>query len=212
MQPYVGLGVTYTFFTDEMVTAGYTGALRGGSSSIELKASWSPYVRLGVGYPTASSSVRLDDETQIELRTYGRRGDLMGVMHTLLVGKGNGLTRPLKWLVAIARHPLQWLKSLWPFGWSRYMVTLLVMQAADNAIALRPKRRLLAGGWRVVTQQHRAKLNPTYIAVANQAAQWLAQHTPGASRRATSWRRWQTSPPRPMCWAVPSSVPTPQVA
>jgi cholesterol oxidase len=131
---------------------------------------------------TASSCVRLDDQTQIEFLTYGRRADLMGMMYTLLVGKGNGLTRPLKWLGAIARHPLQWLKTLWPFGWSRHMVTLLVMQAMDNAIALRPKKRLLAGGWRVVTQQNRDKPNPTYIEVANQAAQWLAQHTGGIAQ------------------------------
>lgn len=51
VQPYVGLGVTYTFFTDEKVTAGYTSAVQGSSSSITLKGSWSPYVRLGVGYP-----------------------------------------------------------------------------------------------------------------------------------------------------------------
>ena len=56
------------------------------------------------------------------------------------------------------------------------------MQAMDNAIALRPKKRLLAGGWRVVTQQNRDKPNPTYIEVANQAAQWLAQHTGGIAQ------------------------------
>lgn len=126
--------------------------------------------------------MRLDDETQIEFLTYGRRADLMGMMYTLLVGKGSRVTRPLKWLGAIARHPLQWLKTLWPFGWSRHMVTLLVMQTLDNAIALRPKRRWLGKGWRVVTEQNREKPNPTYIGVANEAAQWLARHTGGIAQ------------------------------
>lgn len=131
---------------------------------------------------TASSCVKMDDETQIEFLTYGRRADLMGMMHTVLVGNGNRVTRPLKWLVAIIRHPIQWVKILLPFGWSRHMVTLLVMQTLDNAIALKPKKRWLSGGWRVVTAQNREKPNPTYIDVANQSAQWLAQHTGGIAQ------------------------------
>lgn len=51
VQPYVGVGVTYIFFTDEKVSTGYTGALQGSSSTMKLKDSWSPYVRLGVGFP-----------------------------------------------------------------------------------------------------------------------------------------------------------------
>ena len=130
---------------------------------------------------TASSSVQLDDTTQIEFLTYGKRADFVGTMYTVLVGKGDGITRPIKWLGAIARHPVQWLKTLWPFGWSRHMVTLLVMQALDNAIAFRPRKRLL-GGWRVVTQQNADKPNPAYIEIANQATQWLAQHTGGIAQ------------------------------
>lgn len=51
IRPYVGVGVTYTFFTDEKVSPGYTTALQGSNSSMKLKDSWSPYLRLGVGYP-----------------------------------------------------------------------------------------------------------------------------------------------------------------
>ncbi|MBA5640091.1 GMC family oxidoreductase [Duganella sp. LX20W] len=131
---------------------------------------------------TASSSVHVDQNTHIEFLTYGRRADAMGLMYTVLVGDGSRLTRPLKWLAAIARHPLQWLKTVWPVGWSRHMVTLLVMQTLDNAIALRPRKRWLGRGYRLVTEQDRAKPNPTYIEVANQAAQWLARRTGGIAQ------------------------------
>jgi len=131
---------------------------------------------------TASSSVHVDQNTNIEFLTYGRHADFMGLMYTVLVGNGNRVTRPLKWLAAIALHPLQWLKTLWPVGWSRHMVTLLVMQTLDNAIALRPRKRWLGRGYRLVTKQHRDKPNPTYIDVANQAAQWLAQRTGGIAQ------------------------------
>lgn len=65
------------------------------------------------------------------------------------------------------------------FRLEQTMVTLLVMQTLDYAIALKPKKRWLGGGWRVVTEQNREKPNPTYIDIASQAALWLAQHTGG---------------------------------
>lgn len=131
---------------------------------------------------TASSCVHVDQNTQIEFLTYGRHADLLGLMYTVLVGKGNRLTRPLKWLANIALHPLQWLKTLWPVGWSRHMVTLLVMQTLDNGIALRPRKRWLSRGYRLVTEQNRDRPNPTYIGVANQAAEWLARRTGGIAQ------------------------------
>lgn len=131
---------------------------------------------------TASSSVRLDDDTQIEFLTYGRHADLMGLMYTVLVGKGNRLTRPLKWLANIARHPWQWLRTLWPAGWSRHMVTLLVMQALDNAIVLRARKRWIGRGYRLSTEQNRDRPNPTYIEIGNRAAQWLASRTGGVAQ------------------------------
>lgn len=131
---------------------------------------------------TASSSVHVDQDTHIEFLTYGRNADFLSLLCTLLVGKGNRVTRPLKWLGNIVLHPARWLKSLWPWGWSRRMVMLLVMQTLDNAIALRPSKRWLGRGYRLVTEQNRDKPNPTYIEMGNQAAQWLARHTGGIAQ------------------------------
>jgi cholesterol oxidase len=52
------------------------------------------------------------------------------------------------------------------------------MQTLDNAIALRPKRGLF-GGVRLQTEQDPEKPNPTFIPVANEAAEWLAERTGG---------------------------------
>lgn len=62
------------------------------------------------------------------------------------------------------------------------MVMLLVMQALDNAIALRARKRWLGRGYRLVTEQNCNKPNPTYIDDANRAALWLAQHTGGIAQ------------------------------
>ncbi len=129
-----------------------------------------------------SCSVHVDHDTHIEFVNYGRKGDFMGLLYTLLVGKGNRVTRPLKWLGSIVRHPLKWLKTLWPVGWSERMVMLLVMQALDNAIALRARKRWFGRGYSLSTEQDRDKPNPTYIEAGNRAAAWLAQHTGGIAQ------------------------------
>ena len=69
----------------------------------------------------------------------------MSLLYTLLTGKGSRITRPLLWLGQVLRHPLTFLRTLWPVGWSRRSVPLLVMQSLDNAISFRAKRGLVRG-------------------------------------------------------------------
>lgn len=129
-----------------------------------------------------SCSAHVDHDTHIEFVNYGRHADFMSLLYTVLVGKGSRVTRPLMWMGSIARHPLQWLKTLWPLGWSRRMVMLLVMQSLDNAIALRARKRWFGSGYRLRTEQNRDRPNPTFIAGGNAAAAWLARHTGGIAQ------------------------------
>src|SRR3954451_24463627 len=55
------------------------------------------------------------------------------------------------------------------------------MQTLDNHIALRPKRGLF-GGLRLQTEQDPERPNPTFIPVANQAAEWIAQRIGGVAQ------------------------------
>lgn len=57
IRPYVGAGVNYAFFTDPQVSAAYTGAFGGTSSSSTLKNSWGPVVKLGAEFPIAKNWV-----------------------------------------------------------------------------------------------------------------------------------------------------------
>jgi cholesterol oxidase len=125
-----------------------------------------------------SASIYPKSDTHIEFVTYGRHGDFMALLYTLLTGDGTRLTRPLMWLGNVLRHPVRFLRTLWPVGWSRRTVLFLVMQSLDNAIAFRAKRGLL-GGVSLRTQQDPEKPNPTFIEVGNRAAEWLASHTGG---------------------------------
>jgi cholesterol oxidase len=132
-----------------------------------------------------TSSIYPDAHTHIETVTYGKAGDSMSTLYTLLVGDGTKVTRPLKLLGQIVRHPGKFARVMWPKGWSERTIIVLVMQTLDNAIALRPKR-LPNGGVRLTTEQDPERPNPTFIPVANEAAEWLAKRTGGIAQSSVS--------------------------
>jgi cholesterol oxidase len=125
-----------------------------------------------------SGSIYPDENTHIETVSYGHAGDGMSLFHTLLVGDGTRVTRPIKLLAAAVRHPLTFARLFDPRGWSRRTIILLVMQTLDNAIALRPRPGRF-GAMRLQTEQNSDKPAPTFIAVANEAAQWIADQVGG---------------------------------
>ena len=52
-----------------------------------------------------SASIYPRPDTHIEFVTYGRYGDFMSLLYTLLTGDGTRVTRPLLWLGQVLRHP-----------------------------------------------------------------------------------------------------------
>jgi len=128
-----------------------------------------------------TSSIYPDPNTHIETVTYGADGDSMSRLYTLLTGDGTRITRPLKLLGQIARHPKRFAQVLRPKNWSRRTIIILVMQTLDNAMALRPKRGPFGTLW-LSTEQDQERPNPTFIPVANQAAEWFAKRTGGVAQ------------------------------
>jgi cholesterol oxidase len=132
-----------------------------------------------------TSSIYPDPHTHIETVTYGKDGNSMHLLYTLLVGDGTRVTRPLKLLAQILRHPGRFAKTLWPRNWSSRTIIVLVMQTLDNAIALRPtlKRN---GDVRLQTEQDPERPIPTFIPVANAFSEWLARRTGGVAQSSTT--------------------------
>jgi cholesterol oxidase len=131
-----------------------------------------------------TSSIYPDPDTHIEVVTYGEAGDVMSNTFTAMAGPGTRLTRPLKWIAEMLRHPLQALRMVFPFRWSRRTVILLVMQTVDAAMHLKPKRRLFGKGVRLQTEQDRERPNPIYLPAATAAARWFASKTGGIAQSA----------------------------
>lgn len=130
---------------------------------------------------TASSRVVVDDDTQVELLTYGPRGDFMRVMFTLLVGDGGGVRRPLTLLRSVARHPGRWIATM-RGGWSARTLMMLVMQPRDDAIRFVARRRLLGRGFRLATRRDDERPAPAYIDAGHRVARWLAERTGGIAQ------------------------------
>jgi cholesterol oxidase len=149
-----------------------------------------------------TSSIYPDPDTHIEVVTYGEGGDAISRLFTAMTGPGTRLTRPLKWIGAMLRHPLKTARLLWPARWSRRTVILLVMQSLDTAMSLRARRRLIGRGVRLQTEQDPARPNPTFIPPPSGrpagSRSGLAE-----SPRAASPNRPSTSRRRPTSWAGP---------
>ncbi len=129
-----------------------------------------------------SASIHPDPDTHIELCTYGRRADGVSLLLAPLTGNGTRLTRPLMLLWQFMRHPVRSFGTLWPVGWSKRSLIILVMQSSDNAMAFRARKRWFGRGVVIGTRQDAEKPNPTFIPLANEAAEFLARYTGGVAR------------------------------
>jgi cholesterol oxidase len=122
-----------------------------------------------------------DADTYVETVRYSAGSDAMGGLATLLTDDGTRLTRPLRWLAACARHPVDFLRSLKPWGWARRSTIILVMQNLDNSMRLVRERRWWWPFRRSLTSRRDPgqPAIPSYLPIANQAARYMAERIDG---------------------------------
>jgi len=127
-----------------------------------------------------TSGIYPDENTHIETVRYGKGQNAMSMIATLLVGGGGKIPRPLLYLAKIIRHPLKFFRSILPKNWAQRVTILLVMQKIDNYLRFEyiPKwwkfgRQGLSSNW------HTDKRVPSYIPVANQYAEEMAEKIGG---------------------------------
>jgi cholesterol oxidase len=121
-----------------------------------------------------TSSVFVDDTTQIQLVRYPKGSDVMSMFAGLMTDGGGTVPRALRSLGVIARHPLQFLRVRIPFNWGRNSVILLVMQTLDNYLTVTRRRRWWAFFRRGLASKNGGRRIPTYIPEANRALRGMA--------------------------------------
>ena len=123
-----------------------------------------------------TSGIYADDTTHVEMVRYNKGSDLLLNLLTLMTDGGGRVPRGVRYLEQIARHPVRFVKLLWPLGRAASTTVVLVMQTDDNFLKLDYRPRW----WRmgrcsinseIPVGQQRA---PSYIPIANEVTRRLA--------------------------------------
>ena len=135
-----------------------------------------------------TSSIYPDEVTHVEPVRYPNGSDVMSLLSTIFTEGGNPMTRPFKWLFNIIRHPLTFMRVLWPFAWARRSIILLVMQTIDNSIRVYRKRRwwLPFKHALVSKREHEREKIPVYIPIAQKITKALAKKINGIPQSAVN--------------------------
>ncbi len=127
-----------------------------------------------------TSGIYADDATHIEMVRFNKGSD---VLMNLFVPMTNGgkYPRPVHFLGMVARHPLRFLKTQWPLGWSGTTTVVLVMQTDENHLKMDYRRRWWRlGGHSMNTAVPPGKQrSPGYIPIANEVTRRLADKMDG---------------------------------
>ena len=128
-----------------------------------------------------TSGIYADDTTHIEMVRYNKGSDVLLNLFTVMTGGGGRIPRPLRFLGNIVRHPIQFLKLLWPLGKAATTTIVLVMQTDKNYLKLDYKPRW----WRLGAYSMNSSVpdglerSPVYIPVANEVAERLSHKMNG---------------------------------
>ncbi len=121
--------------------------------------------------------------TKIEQVRYPSGSGAMRLLGVPLTPDGNAFTRPLKMIARMVLR-LPRILRLWAVrDWARSTVILLVMQAVDQHLRLRLGRSLFGRGLKDTSQ---GQAVPSYLPIAQEAAQILAEELQGEAQNVAS--------------------------
>jgi cholesterol oxidase len=130
-----------------------------------------------------TSGVYVDDKTHIEIVRYSEGSDALAPLATVLTDDAPPWPRWMRWIGRALRHPLQFLRTAVPFGWSKRTAILLVMQPVDSHLRYVMRRRWWWPLQRALdSDRGTAKPVPVYIPVANAVARRMAEKMDGVAQ------------------------------
>jgi len=149
-----------------------------GATSFEAHRNLSRGIAIGAAFHPNSL-------TKIESVRYSSGSGAMRLLGVPLTPDGNALARPLKLFWRLLRRLPQTLRLWRVTDWARGTVILLVMQTIDQHLRLRLGRSLLTGT-RYLEGRSTDKPIPSYLPVAQEAAQILADELHGEAQNVIS--------------------------
>ncbi len=133
-----------------------------------------------------TSGLFVDDETHVEIVRYPENSDVMAINSALMIDGDKIIPRWIRYIVTCILHPIKWLRTLWPFGWAKRAVILLVMQTLDNHIELSLASRFWWPFSKALKSRRTGGKIPTYIPQANETARAMAKLLGGEPYNAIS--------------------------
>ena len=128
-----------------------------------------------------TSGIYPDDATHIEIVRFNKGSDVLLNLLTIMSGGGGKIPRVIRFMGNIVKHPLRFIRLLWPLGKAASMSILLVMQTDRNHLKLKFKPRWWRFGGKSINSEipKGFKRSPSFIPVANEAAIRLAKKMDG---------------------------------
>ncbi|PCJ62199.1 MAG: cholesterol oxidase [Candidatus Hydrogenedentota bacterium] len=123
------------------------------------------------------AGVYTPDGTHIEAVRWGEKHDFMGLLITVMTGGGGSLPRWIRYLGTIVRHPINFLRLLWPFGWGKRSVLLMGMKPSKSYLKLRFKST--SSGGKLESELIGKNDIHAYMPVINEVTQKLAKKMDG---------------------------------
>ncbi|MFC1527287.1 GMC oxidoreductase [Candidatus Neomarinimicrobiota bacterium] len=127
-----------------------------------------------------TSGIYPDEHTHIETVRYAKGQDAMSGFATILTDGSKGIPRQISFLFTILKHPIQFVKSFWPFNWAEKTTIFLVMQTISNYMQFEYKSRFWRLGRKSMNSNWQTDEKvPSYIPVANDFAKRFAKRVNG---------------------------------
>ena len=128
-----------------------------------------------------TSGIYPDKDTHVEVVRFNKGSDFIALLATILTDGGGRMPRAVKFFANVVCHPVEFLKSFWPFGFGARTPILLVMQTVENHMRFDLKPRWWRLGLRSMNSELSpgAKKVPSYIPLANQIAKRMGERIDG---------------------------------
>ncbi len=128
-----------------------------------------------------SSYFNPDEHTHIEIVKYNDRSGAMRKLATLAVGEGSGIIRFLKWILAVIRHPIKFLKLTFTFkNRGKKSIIFLVMQSLDNSMRMVWKKGIFWNGMTI--KNDKTSRVPTFIPIGQEVMNRYAKKVNGIAQ------------------------------